>query len=119
MQVLKSALFNLYVACNMLLCSVLFIGFSKPRETISGFLGRTFGNLAVSTTQYKGWKLYAMRALAYTLFGACTFIDWCFGERGHCGETAMAEDVMRQELYPVEVPAKPEQDANEAAEEHF
>ena len=37
---LKSWLFNVYVATNMLLCAILMLGASKPRETISGYIGR-------------------------------------------------------------------------------
>lgn len=37
---MKRVLFNIYVACNMLLCSVLFAPWALPRETISGLLGR-------------------------------------------------------------------------------
>lgn len=99
----KSALFNVYVACNMLLCSVLFVGLSKPRETISGFVGRSFGELAnhlAKRTDYGSFKHKVLTAIAYGLLYLAQFIDWCFGERGHCGETALAEDNMRSELYP-------------------
>lgn len=37
---LKQGLFNVYVALNMLLCSVIFFRSAQPRETISGYLGR-------------------------------------------------------------------------------
>lgn len=39
---LKGWLFNMYVASNMLLCAVFGFGFSLPRETISGCVGRAF-----------------------------------------------------------------------------
>lgn len=32
--------FNLYLVCNMALCQILFFPWAKPRETISGFVGR-------------------------------------------------------------------------------
>lgn len=79
----RSVFFNIYIALNMLLCSILFAGFSKPRETVSGFIGRKalLGNTVA---------LYVARA-----------IDFCYPrEAAHCGETAIAEDNMRHELYP-------------------
>ena len=75
--------FSLYVAVNMLLCAIIFIGRSFPRETISGYIGRRiFG------CHY--WALHTGR-----------FIDWLYREPGPCGETALAEEQMRIELYPM------------------
>jgi hypothetical protein len=82
-QRLKSAAFNLWVASNMFLCAVLFSFWAKPRETLSGFIGRRA--LMGSTI-----ALYAARA-----------IDRLYSnETAHCGETALAEDEARFVLYP-------------------
>lgn len=108
----KSIAFNIYVAGNMLLCSVLFMGFSKPRETISGFVGRSLAALANHLAQRDdegSVKFRAINAVAYVFLYLALFIDWCFGEKGHCGETAQAEDNMRAELYPeLEAPSQEE-----------
>jgi hypothetical protein len=99
----KSALFNIYVASNMLLCSILFVGFSKPRETISGCVGRTLAagaNSLASREDVGSLKFKVLNVVTYALLYLALFIDWCFGEKGHCGETAQAEDNMRSELYP-------------------
>lgn len=101
---LVSAGFNLYVALNMLLCAVLFFGASKPRETISGFVGRKFGELAINLPLYKGIKFHVLNAAAYALLFLARFIDWMFGDPGHCGGVAVAEDNMRSELYPEDEP---------------
>lgn len=109
---LKRAGFNVYVALNMLICSVLFFGASKPRETLSGFVGRTFMLVAVRLAKWEGEgvqksaKYVVLNTLAYGLLGLARSIDWAFREVGHCGETAEAEYVMRQELYPEESSVK-------------
>lgn len=80
---LKSILFNIWVAVDMLLCAVLLAPFgSLPRETISGFIGRQ----ALMNKK-------PMIVVAKT-------IDWFARERGHCGETAMAESDAYDYLYP-------------------
>lgn len=83
MKRLKSILFNIWVAVDMLLCAVLLAPFgSLPRETISGFIGRQ----ALMNKK-------PMIVIAKT-------IDWFARERGHCGETAMAESEAYDYLYP-------------------
>lgn len=83
MKRLKSILFNIWVAVDMLLCAVLLAPFgSLPRETISGFIGRQ----ALMNKK-------PMIVIAKT-------IDWFARERGHCGEAAMAESDAYDYLYP-------------------
>ncbi len=84
---LRWAGFNVYVAGNMLVCSILFFGSAKPRETISGFIGRQ-----IMTTDTK----WIRDVLIFFARG----IDSVFREPGHCGETAISEEHMRWELYP-------------------
>lgn len=80
---LKSAGFNIYIAGNMFLCAILFSFWSKPRETVSGFIGR---NALLGSSA----ALYAAKAL-----------DKLYrNETAHCGETALAEDEARFVLYP-------------------
>lgn len=80
---LKSAGFNFCIAGNMLLCATLFAPWSKPRETISGFVGRQ-----------------ALMGSATALRVAKTIDSWYKNEPAHCGETALAEDEARFVLYP-------------------
>lgn len=84
-KVVKAIGFNFYVALSMITCATIFAGFSKPRETISGFVGR-------QALMGSYFFLYLARA-----------IDWLFGEPGHCGEAVIAEYTMRAELYPEDV----------------
>jgi hypothetical protein len=84
-EVIRAATFNFYVAGNMLFCATLFMGLSKTRETVSGFIGRK-----------------ALMGSRIALFIAHV-VDWITGDPGHCGETAIAEDMMRSELYPEQV----------------
>lgn len=78
----KFAAFNVYVAGNMLLCALVFLPWSLPRETFSGFIGR--------------------RALlgSSAFLNIAKWVDKMYDEPAHCGETALAEDQMRSELYP-------------------
>jgi len=80
---LKGAGFNVYVAGNMLVCSILFFGFSHPRETLSGFIGRR-----------------ALMGSSFFLYVAKAVDKMYRDSPAHCGETALAEDNMRCELYP-------------------
>lgn len=82
-QRVKFAGFNIYVAVNMLLCATVFAPWALPRETLSGFVGR--------------------RALlgSEVFLRIAKWVDKCYkNEAAHCGETALAEDAMRNELYP-------------------
>ena len=79
----KFAWFNIYVATNMLLCATLLVPWALPRETLSGFIGR--------------------RALlgSEVFLSIAKWVDSFYpNSPAHCGETAMAEDHMRSELYP-------------------
>lgn len=80
---LKAVGFNIYVAVNMLLCSIIFVGQSYPRETLSGFIGRR-----------------ALSGSSFFLYLAQAIDKLYRNEPAHCGETALAEDNMRCELYP-------------------
>lgn len=75
---LKSWLFNVYVACNMLLCAVLMLGTSRPRETISGWIGRTL--------EPKSWLVRIVDAIY-------------FWEPDHCHVTAEQEAEARKALH--------------------
>lgn len=90
---IKRPVFNIYVALNMLLCSILFLGKSLPRETISGFIGRKtltgFVNNPEPVTGLHRFYYYASHV-----------IDFLHREMGHCCETAIAESEAYRELYP-------------------
>ena len=81
----KRALFNVYIALNMLTCSIIFAPWAYPRETISGFLGR---------------KVFERSIVALRV---ARIIDWFYWtEEAHCGHTAITEGNAREELYPGE-----------------
>lgn len=84
----KNVLFNIYIALNMLFCAVFFAPWAKPRETVSGFIGRK----AMLGNQ---WFIYLAKS-----------IDWVFREPGHCGEAAFAEAYAYDELYPEQMRAE-------------
>lgn len=75
--------FNVYVAANMLLASIMFFGLSKPRETISGFVGRR-GLLGSTFCLWIGLQIDKMYR----------------NDPAHCGSTAIMEDEARFALYP-------------------
>lgn len=98
----KLAVFNIWVALNMLLCAVLFNVFALPRETLSGFIGRQTLTCAVKPIRF---AFYYMALL----------VDFFYpNEPAHCGETMIAEDQMRWELYPQHVIQAPPVDNNES-----
>lgn len=87
---LKRGLFNVYVALNMLLCSVLFCWCALPRETISGLVGR-------KTSFYGYCRLWQ----APIWRGARWVIDRLYSwERNHCELVRRQEMEARRALYP-------------------
>lgn len=78
----KRIAFNVYVALNMALCSILLAPLALPRETISGLLGR-----------YKRTS----RAAAFFASGVDALYFW---EKDHCAEVAKLEARAREILYP-------------------
>jgi hypothetical protein len=98
LKYIKRILFNVYVAVNMLIASVIFFPWVYPRETISGFLGR---------------KAFER---VYVALCAARFIDFFYrSEAAHCGETALSEAEAREELYPGEFDIAPSQSDEEGA----
>jgi hypothetical protein len=86
MRWLLSRLFVLYVALNMLICSIVFFPWALPRETISGLIGRWLMGT--------GWK----RTFAYY---ACVAVDKLyFWEPNHCAEVHCVEKRAHELLYP-------------------
>lgn len=82
-----SQLFVIYVALNMVVCSILFAPWALPRETVSGLLGRW------ASTE-RGLK---------RRFGMCagSVVDVIyFWEPNHCYETFKIERRAREILYP-------------------
>jgi hypothetical protein len=87
MGALKSWLFNVYVACNMLLCAVFAFGKSRPRETISGCLGRVYEDAVELGKDRPVVKCFAR------------LVDWIyFWEPDHCRVTAAQEAASRKPL---------------------
>jgi hypothetical protein len=82
------ALFVVYVAANMMLCSILFALWALPRETISGFIGRN-----VCLTKPNTWQ----RALAR--LGEWIVNNIYFWEPNHCVEVYRQELEARRALY--------------------
>lgn len=86
-RVVGSRSFVLYVNLNILACSILFIAWAKPRETISGLMGRW------ATTE-EGWKRGFAGAAAWMI--DCLY----WWDRDHCRENARQEAEARKALYP-------------------
>lgn len=78
----KRIAFNVYVAVNMALCSILLAPWALPRETISGLLGR--------------YKPSSRVAQAFAVVVDALY----FWEKDHCVEVALAEARAREILYP-------------------
>lgn len=82
-----SALFVVYLGCNMLLCALLFAPWAMPRETISGLMGRW-------ATHESGRRGRFARMMA-------AMIDFIhFWEPDHCRLTYRLETEAREKLYP-------------------
>jgi hypothetical protein len=79
--------FVLYVAANMALCSVVFIAWALPRETISGLLGRW------ETTE-RGLKY------RFAVIGSWLVDRIYFWEPDHCVAVYVDEEKARAVLYP-------------------
>jgi len=85
--VTKRQLFVPYVALGIIACSILFLPWAMPRETLSGLMGRW-------SLFEGGWK---------RRFGgaASAMIDWMYSwEPDHCLEVATVEAKSRELLYP-------------------
>lgn len=81
--------FVLYVNLNILACSVVFVAWALPRETISALLGRW-------ATVESGWK----RRVG--VVGAWVVDRIYFWEPDHCRLNAAQEAEARKALYPCE-----------------
>jgi hypothetical protein len=83
----KASAFTLYVATNMSVCAIIFMPWAKPRETISGLLGRW-------RDTETGWKQrFAARA--------CPVVDFLYWwDKDHCREVFRVEHEARLVLYP-------------------
>lgn len=79
--------FVFYVNCNMLFCSVVFLAWALPRETVSGLLGRWL-------TTEAGWKgKFAIPAV--------WLVDRLYWwEPDHCRSVYRMEEAARAALYP-------------------
>lgn len=82
-----SALFVIYLGCNMLLCAVLFAPWALPRETISGLMGRW-----ASTESGRRRKIGKAAAMVIDIIH-----HW---EPDHCRLTYRLEKAAREKLYP-------------------
>ena len=83
---LKFHAFVLYVNTNMLVCSMVFIAWALPRETISGLLGRW------KSTE-RGWKYVFARPASWVVDRIY------FWEPDHCVEIYRQESQARKVLY--------------------
>ena len=78
--------FVLYVNLNMLTCSIVFVAWALPRETLSGLIGRW------ATTE-TGWKR------KFAIPAAWVVDRIYFWEPNHCRLNALQEAAARRELY--------------------
>lgn len=83
----RRATFNAYLVVNMAVCAVVFLGFSLPRETISGFLGRMSANCK------PGW------GRRFARIGECLANIVYFWEENHCALVYDQEREARRALY--------------------
>lgn len=95
MRWLGSRIFVVYVALNMLVCSILFFPWARPRETVSGLTGRWL------LTNQSGWK-YKFARYARSVIHAIYF--W---EPEHCDLVHDVEAEAHKVLYPEKPGAKP------------
>jgi hypothetical protein len=86
-KVIGGQVFVIYVATNMLLCSLVFFAWALPRETISGLLGR-WKETGTPVQRIVGFVLGAVVDRIY------------FWEPNHCVEVYRCELKARQMLYP-------------------
>lgn len=84
---IASRAFVVYVNCNMLVCSIVFVAWALPRETVSGLLGRW------ALTE-QGWKRH------FAIPGAWLVDRIYFWEPGHCRAVYRLEQEARGVLYP-------------------
>lgn len=86
----KRVVFNVYVALNMLLCSVAFFWCALPRETISGLVGRKVRHYVLERPwQSRAWR--GAQAVVNTIY---------WWEADHCNLVALQERDARAALYP-------------------
>jgi len=79
----------LYVNSNMMVCSIVFVAWALPRETISGLLGR--------------WKATGSTWQRRFAMPAAWVVDRIyFWEPNHCSEVYRMEEDARKALYPCE-----------------
>lgn len=81
-------LFNVYLVLNMGLCSLLFLGASLPRETVSGLTGRW----AITGTP---WQAFIAICILEPAINRLYFWD-----ADHCRATFRLEYAVRKILYP-------------------
>ncbi len=87
-------LFVIYVACNMMVCALVFAPWALPRETVSGLLGR--------------WKLGRAGPKESFARVASWVVDHIyFWEPNHCVEVYLCEAEARRVLYPEKPGALP------------
>jgi hypothetical protein len=82
-----SRVFTLYVAVNMLVCALLFFPWARPRETVSGLIGRWRWN-------ERGWKQNFARRASRVVNSVY------FWEPSHCDVTHEVEQQAHTLLYP-------------------
>ena len=86
--------FTVYVACNMMVCALVFAPWALPRETVSGLLGR--------------WKCGKGKIKRPFAVGASWVVDRIyFWEPNHCVEVFLCEAQARMVLYPEKPGAMP------------
>lgn len=79
-------MFIVYLACNMLVCSVVFAPWALPRETVSGLLGR--------------WQSERGAKRLVSQIGSAIADAIYFWEPDHCRQTYLSEQRAREVLYP-------------------
>lgn len=79
-------MFVIYIALNMLVCSIAFAPWALPRETVSGLLGR--------------WQSERGAKRVVSLIGSAIADAIYFWEPDHCRETYLIEQRAREVLYP-------------------
>lgn len=89
MRYLRGRVFCLYICINMGLCAIVFLPWVKPRETISGLVGRWY--IMSDSGSFSEGCAYCLKVLIDAIY---------FWEFEHCVEVYKSEHLARKALYP-------------------
>lgn len=84
---MRDRLFVVYIACNQLVCALVFLPWARRRETVCGLMGR--------------WREEGNRWQACLGSLLCPYLDWVFHRNwDQCRDIWRMEEEARDVLYP-------------------